>query len=1111
MPGAFPVSANDFSKFGSADVANEVEYDPGYADEQQHHRHSIHSTTLLIPSGPSATLPPTNTGLARHVSTRSSMPNLAHQQGKQDIYRPHETPGAFTAEAEWEHAGHGPRGSPANRSSPSYLPRELYGGQNYSETPYQIQTVPLPCPPPPPEVYPQQPFHGYCDTGALIPTPRCRSALPLPKPGYRHSVATTDASQQSHPVRGPQHYSELSLENLAKHNRSQGALDSPEPRAGQGLTHNRSRSQVDMRPKGAPVFNPYDYQQQPLPQQQPPLPQQPPLQPQPPLQQQPPKQQLPQPKVYPATVSRKSMGPRAPPNFNIVIPQPKGRPQSTATTRSENQGSSRESSPISNPASASRRRPRSPQTIGTADSSTVTTPISAVTSMSDASAVGTRDVLTKRITSSNPFTRTPTISVRTTPARTMTVRKSSTATNRTSMSGSTTSPPDNTVDTPTSEDSSDEIEVPITYTAKKPKATLIRAFRQILNPKKVAEKDALRIKNEHSAWVEMQKSLKRVGSPEPGTERPFFLPPTLPADGIVEDSQLDPFELLKKCQVLRDAHSGPGVANGAIDFGPNTFMQVDKVARNVNQRGNHLTPQLLSQKYLTRPYSKSPLSKLRVLFVWVSENIRLEGGPTRDVTGGRYKLGPASEQLTALTVGANGGAFAVGESPSLRAANSPASKFMAGLDEYARGFLREDAPEQAQGVLTSRTCKTGEGYANLFAEMAIAAGIEDVGVVKGYIKGPMDVFAKDVPPPNHAWNVVRIDGTYRFIDCCLASPSHPAHYPKRPQVASSFYFLTSPMDLVMTHAPVFLTYQYITPSIPPQIFLQLPYVRPAFFEYGLSLPDFKRRTKLDIKDEEPIEVVMRIDGGGQGSNGPVSGLFGGECSGRGCGEGIELRAEVEVMTTEGKIIRKRALAQVMIVNPYQNLAPGAAEKHSPVHHHLQAPHGVGSMISVASSSHSHGSSIAAASNRSYQAHHCSGIRIAKIKAVLPPETVVGPGGVRKGVVHIYAGRKVENVSGTLFDGVIAYTVASLAISHVINTFIVTFLGTKRREPILVGPDSSYSSHGHDAKDVLQLCTSTLFALRVLHQGSTVQDAVRSEHVQVQYPFSCSSSTGYGSI
>jgi len=982
MPGAFPESPNDQSSSGPTDITDEAVYNPGYTEEQQRLCNSIH-TTLLNPSSPATTLPSTQAGVARHVSNRSSMPNLAHQQGQQNMYRSPEGPGAFTTGAEWEHAGHGPR----NVRSVAYLPRgQPMDEQNFIEEPHHLQSGMTPRMPG--EFYSQhfnpaqygfqqqqQPFYGYGNAGSQQLNPTQRSQSAHPRPGYRHSVGNIGLSQPGYPhlQQGPyDQYSELSLENLAKHNRSQGALDSPKS---QGLTHGRSRSQANMRPEGAPAFNPYDYQQ---PSQQ---------------QQQQQQQQQPQAKAYPGSVSRKSV-PRTP-NFNIVIPQPKGRPQSI-----------KDSSPVSSsPASAPNRRPGSPQTPGTAESSG--TPMAAATSMSNASATGVRD-FAKR---GDPTKGSPSAI---TPISTTTTRKSSMGSVGTPGSSMSTSSPDGMVDAPTSSEESSDVEFLSTYQAKKPKSSLIRAFKQIINPKKVAEKDALRSKNEHSAWIEMKKSLKRVGSPEPGKERPFFDP--VPADGTADDPLArDPFDVLKKCQVMRDAHAGPGATIGAIDFGPNTFAQVDKVARNVNQRGNHLTPQLLSQKYLTRPYSKSPLSKLRVLFVWVSENIKLEGGTTRDVSGGRYKLGPASDQLNALTLGPNGGPHAADEPPSLRVANSPAAKFVSGLDEYARSFLREDEPEQAQDVLTRRTCKTGEGFANLFAEMALAAGIEDVGVVKGYLKGPMDVFTKDVPPPNHAWNVVRIDGTYRFIDCCLASPFHPAHYPNRPQVASSFYFLTSPMDLVMSHAPVFLTYQYITPSIPPHVFLQLPFVRPAYFEFGLSLPDFKRRSKLEIKDDEPVEVVVRIDGGGgsmAGSSGTghLPGLFSGECLGRGCGEGIELRAEVEVMTAEGKIVKKRALAQVMILNPYQNL-PQGHEKQSQVHlSQSQGP--ASSMASVASSG---ASSIAAASNRSYQSHHCTGIRIAKIKAVLPPETVVGPGGVRKGVVHIYAGRKVENVRTTFFS------------------------------------------------------------------------------------------------
>ncbi|KAF9133572.1 cytokinesis protein 3 [Linnemannia schmuckeri] len=1056
LPGAFPTSARNSPT----------------RDKSVHDATKRYSQPLLNPTSPT-TLTASQIVGGRHLNNRSSMPNLTGDAAyvQQSSHDPHDsysnsgptrtdganapTPGKMYL----QDANDGMRSSAPGAQSAYNLPRGNasgislggYGDDNAllrqehynAQDPRQCQSGMMPRSSaeyynqqmyaaghynPSAGVPPvQQPTYGYNNNGAT----QCQQSL-----SYRHSIANFGSdqpqyNQEQHPL---VLHSDLSLENLAKHNRSQSALDAPRY-ASQGSGHVRSRSQANLRPEGSAAFNPYDHQHQqqssynPLPV--------------PPQAKSAPMNRLP--------LSSRVAGP------SITIPQARGRPQSALASYGPMTASPTESSPPTSASSATYpyRLPSSPSTPGTTGTGT---PTSAGTSMSGVSAGGSASGTREQRRKSETARITPSASMT---ASTFTARKFSIDA-RTGLAGSTTSasfltpiaiPPElpnmsggatqtnSGGDNNSAEDMSGKQEGFGTYTAKKPKSTLIRTFKQIINPRKVAEKDADKNKREHFAWIEMQKSLKRVPSPDIGKERPFFAS----SEDAMDDLQdQDPFEVLKRCHVMRDTLPAPGATtvNSLLDVGPAAFIQVDKVARNVNQRGPHMTPQLLSQKYLTRPYSKAPLSKLRVLFVWVSENIRLEGGPGRDVSGGRYKLGPGSEPMSTTQSTGN----AAGESPSLRAgsnngvgspSSSAAAACMTGPEDYSRGLLQEDSPELAQEVLSSRTCKTGEGFANLFAEMALAAGIEDVGVVKGYIKGPMDVFSKEVPPANHAWNVVRINGTYRFIDCCLASPFHPAHYPNRPQFASSFYFLTSPMDLVLSHFPLFLTYQYITPSIPPQIFLRLPFVRPAFFDFGLSLPEFKRRTRLEVKDDESIEVVIRIDGGGvnpgslggaasanggshtagggqnEASAGTVSGLFGGECLGRGCGEGIELRAEVEAMTAEGRVIKKRALAQIMIWNPYQAQVAAITAQGQQQQQQVQG----GSPSSTLSVRGGGGSAAVAAMamgqhypphHRQFLPHHCTGIRIAKIKAVLPSETVVGAGGIRKGVIHIYAGRKVEN-------------------------------------------------------------------------------------------------------
>ncbi|CAO3567322.1 unnamed protein product [Mortierella alpina] len=1087
LPGAYPFASSE-SQSEAARVTNEAVYNPTYAE--QHGNPSNHKSNLLNPSGPDGSLAAAQEGAGRHLSNRFSMPNLAgdaltqqqhQQQQQQQLHSPQQrqqrgprhsgTSGSSMGLAPGQlylqdTVGHGPRGATGTQSA-YHLPRGNMSGlslggyeagsQSSMQSSYHGQHRPEEMqhhhqhgmmPRSSTEYYSQQ----FVSHGVAHPMQQASyghvsdasqqfaQQQQQQQQGYRHSIANFGAQsyvQQSNTTPGhyPIQHSQLSLENLAKHNRSQSALDTPKSHSNHGAAHGRSVSQVNLRPQGSAVFNPYDHQQQPQQHHQQQQLQQQLQQEQQQLQRQQQQHQQQQ-RAYSASMHRLSMGPLRTPSPSIVIPQPKGRPQSAFANYASCPMTPTENSPTSAGTSTTFGTPQTPNTV---QSKRAGTPTSAGTHMSEVSTSSAKEQRRKSetarmppsasMTASNFTTRKFSVDSKTlltTGSTSASTAAISSATARASMGGH-----ENGI----SEDAPDGVIDLGTYTAKKPKTTLIRAFKQIINPKKVAQKDALKNKNEHFAWIEMQKSLKRVPSPEPGQERSHFAVTTsttsaaaaalasgdVAVEEFLQQSQedQDPFSILRRSHVMCDhpaAASMPAAAGGVLDFGPNAFVQVDKVARNVNQRGPHMTPQLLSQKYLTRPYSKAPLSKLRVLFVWVSENIRLEGGTTRDVSGGRYKLGPVGEHpSTSLTAAAAAGIGS--ESPTIRsgACTPPPSVFMAGVEEYARGFLQEGTPELAQEVLTSRTSKTGEGFANLFAEMALAAGIEDVGVVKGYVKGPMDVFSKDVPASNHAWNVVRIDGTYRFIDCCLASPLHPAHYPNRPQTASSFYFLTQPMDLVLTHHPVFLTYQYITPSIPPHIFLQLPFVRPAYFDFGLSLPDFRRRTRLDVTDYEPIEIVVRIDGHGGLGGGVAGGVHLRECLGKGCGEGVELRAEIEVMTSEGKIIRKRGLAQVMIWNPYQQPLQQPSPSSSAMQQQQQQQQQQGpasSSLSVGGTSSAVTvASIATASNRPLQSHHCTGIRVAKIKAVLPNETVVGPGGVRKGIVHIYAGRKVENAPG----------------------------------------------------------------------------------------------------
>lgn len=117
---------------------------------------------------------------------------------------------------------------------------------------------------------------------------------------------------------------------------------------------------------------------------------------------------------------------------------------------------------------------------------------------------------------------------------------------------------------------------------------------------------------------------------------------------------------------------------GLDDDDPHDYTQIDTYAANVNQRGPMLTPSILAQKFLARPYRRD-LYKIRSIFTWVVQNI------TRDI------------ECTMTT--------------------------------------ENDMNESAESVLATRYTKTPAGIARLFCAMAHAVGFSEAHIVQGYLRG----------------------------------------------------------------------------------------------------------------------------------------------------------------------------------------------------------------------------------------------------------------------------------------------------------------------------------------------------------------------------------------
>ncbi|KAI7873470.1 uncharacterized protein EV154DRAFT_473389 [Mucor mucedo] len=309
--------------------------------------------------------------------------------------------------------------------------------------------------------------------------------------------------------------------------------------------------------------------------------------------------------------------------------------------------------------------------------------------------------------------------------------------------------------------------------------------------------------------------------------------------GTQQQYEQDCQEALHRCRTPNDIGANPfqllsyqnESSSATFDY---DFTQIDHYASAVQQRGPLLTPVLLSQKFLVRPY-KRDLFRLRALFIWLVQNIRplyhhnhhqqqqqhpailIKPTPSKS-SNIRQRLSRLVDEEELITEGIE-------------------QDTMNLLQETSHIMLLADTSyESAEEVLEKRSCQSSLGMATLFAVMAEAAGFESK-VIGGYLKAPKDTIESGTTSINHAWCSVKIEGEDRLIDCWLASPFHPHNENKM----EAHWFLTRPQDMIMTHLPKSSHYQYLNSPLNQHAFFSLPYVRNPFFWHSLRMLHYKNQ------------------------------------------------------------------------------------------------------------------------------------------------------------------------------------------------------------------------------------------------------------------------------
>jgi hypothetical protein len=165
----------------------------------------------------------------------------------------------------------------------------------------------------------------------------------------------------------------------------------------------------------------------------------------------------------------------------------------------------------------------------------------------------------------------------------------------------------------------------------------------------------------------------------------------------------------------------------------------------------------------------------------------------------------------------------------------------------------------SKDLLKSRKSVCG-GYSDIFQSLAAEAGLESAGIRgwgKGYGYQPGRRFNES---PNHAWNAVKINGSWYLIDCTWGA----GYIDKDKKYVRKFndhYFMTPPSEFIFDHFPDNSSWQLLGHPISKSDFEELVYIKSEFFRYNLEFGgrlegNAKTDTETNISIFAPSDVLL---------------------------------------------------------------------------------------------------------------------------------------------------------------------------------------------------------------------------------------------------------------
>ena len=268
----------------------------------------------------------------------------------------------------------------------------------------------------------------------------------------------------------------------------------------------------------------------------------------------------------------------------------------------------------------------------------------------------------------------------------------------------------------------------------------------------------------------------------------------------LEKQQLIP----TKSEIFASQKYLPIQPGDSVKLAQQNFSQLDRLAQQLNYSGSSVTElaSLLSQNAATES------DKARIIYAWITQHV------TYDVAA------------------------------------------------FNEAIANDNYPDVSPTkVLRDRTTICS-GYSNLYQALAEAMGL-DAAIVIGYARGatpPNDPRFKDI---NHAWNSVKIDGSWYLLDATFGAGSiqngkFAANY-------NPYYFATPPQQFFDLHYPEDSGWQLLSTTQTRTEFDNLPKTTANFYNLGLKMVSHNKslittsdRLKIELEVPEDVMAIAEL-------------------------------------------------------------------------------------------------------------------------------------------------------------------------------------------------------------------------------------------------------------